>query len=303
MQKRGRMTNDERQVLDHERWQVLEQLEDWLETPMLVLGFVWLALLVVELIWGLTPLLEVAGTVIWAVFILDFALRFTLAPRKGDYLQNNWLTAVSLVLPALRVFRVARAFRALRAARAARGLRLVKIVGSLNRGMRALGRSMGRRGLVYVVVLTTIVTLAGAAGMYAFESEYGLADYPTALWWTAMIMATMGSDYWPQTAEGRVLCFLLALYAFAVFGYVTASIASFFVGRDAEDPEAEVAGTAALAELQREIAALRAELQGGMLLAPAGLPTSNQEASDGGSSERDAGTDGLHPRGGHPAGG
>ena len=44
-------------------------------------------------------------------------------------------------------------------------------------------------------------------------------------------MTTMGSDYFPQTAEGRVLCFILAIYAFAVFGYVTATLATFFVGR------------------------------------------------------------------------
>ncbi len=37
--------------------------------------------------------------------------------------------------------------------------------------MRALGASMGRRGFGYVVALTMIVTLAGAAGMYAFESR------------------------------------------------------------------------------------------------------------------------------------
>lgn len=44
-------------ALDHERSEVLQQLEDWLETPMLVLGFAWLGLFIVELIWGLNPLL------------------------------------------------------------------------------------------------------------------------------------------------------------------------------------------------------------------------------------------------------
>jgi voltage-gated potassium channel len=63
--------------------------------------------------------------------------------------------------------------------------------------------------------------------MYALERSIpgGLTDYGTALWWTAMIMTTMGTEYWPRTAEGRVLCFFLSLYAFAVFGYVTATIA------------------------------------------------------------------------------
>jgi hypothetical protein len=44
--------------LSQARYEVLQQLEDWLDVPMLVLSFVWLALFVVELIWRLNPLLE-----------------------------------------------------------------------------------------------------------------------------------------------------------------------------------------------------------------------------------------------------
>ena len=131
--------------------------------------------------------------------------------------------------------------------------------------MRALGTSLGRRGFGYIVALTVSITLVGAAGMYAFERNTadgnGLNDYGSALWWTAMIMTTLGSEYWPQTPEGRMLCFILALYAFAVFGYLTAAIATFFVGRDAENDEAEIAGTKSIEALHAEITALRAEIQ------------------------------------------
>ncbi len=118
----------EKQLLTDERRELLARLEDWLETPMLVLGFVWLALLLVEFIRGLNPLLETIGYVIWGIFILDFVLKFILAPHKLDYLKSNWLTAIALVVPALRVFRIFRVMRLLRAARAARGLRLVRVV-------------------------------------------------------------------------------------------------------------------------------------------------------------------------------
>ena len=65
--------------------------------------------------------------------------------------------------------------------------------------------------------LTLLVTFVGAAGMFAFEQDAGGIDtYGEALWWTAMLMTTLGSEHWPQTGEGRVLCFFLALYAFAV---------------------------------------------------------------------------------------
>jgi voltage-gated potassium channel len=108
-----------------------------------------------------------------------------------------------------------------------------------------------------------LVIFSGAAGMYAFENGTpgGLNSYGEALWWTAMVMTTMGSQYWPQTLEGRVLCVFLALYAFAVFGYVTATLATFFIGRDAENNEAELAGAKELAALRKELSALREEIR------------------------------------------
>ncbi len=76
-----------------------------------------------------------------------------------------------------------------------------------------------------------------------------------------MMITTIGSEYFPQTAEGRALCFILALYGFAVFGYVTATLATFFVGRDAEDKESEIAGPEDISALRGEIALLREEIK------------------------------------------
>ena len=247
-----------RRAADGQRWRLLIRLERWLEGPMVVLGFVWLALLVVELIRGVPPLLARVSAAIWIVFILDFLLRFTLAPRKLVYLRRNWLTVVALVLPGMRALRFVRLLRAVR------GIRLVRVLTSLNRAMGALGAAMQRRGFPYVVALTVIVTLAGAAGMYAFERAAGEgapSDYGDALWWTAMIMTTLGSDYWPRTAEGRILGFLLSLYAFAVFGYITATLASYFIGRDAERPAAHGPGEAGVRALREEVAELRREIR------------------------------------------
>ena len=58
-----------------------------------------------------------------------------------------------------------------------------------------------------------------------------------------------------------MLCVLLAVYAFAVFGYVTATIATFFVGQDANDDGGEIASEKSIRALQAEIAALRKEIQ------------------------------------------
>ena len=242
-----------------ERWRVLMHLEEWLETPMLILSFVWFSLVIVELIWTTSGVFQLLGTVIWVIFIAEFMLRLTLAPDKLRFIKRNPITILALVAPAFRFF------VALRFLRLARGLRLVRIVGTANRGFNALRKSFGRRGLGYVLGATVLVTLLGAAGMLAFEPatevEGGFESYADALWWTAMLVITMGSGFWPVTAEGRLLTLLISIYGFAVFGYITASFATFFIGQEAQAADSDVAGVGDLASLREEIALLRADLR------------------------------------------
>jgi len=69
--------------------------------------------------------------------------------------------------------------------------------------------------------------------MLSFEQEPHLFEgYGHALWWTAMLLTTMGSEQWPVSAEGRILCLALSIYGFAIFGYIAGTIASWFVGKD-----------------------------------------------------------------------
>ncbi len=207
------------------------RVESALELPMIGLGLVWLALLIAELVTVLPSWLEHIGTAIWAVFVADFALRLSLAPDRSKYLRKNWLTAIALVVPALRVFRVARVLRILRATRAVRGVRAIRLVTTFGRAKRSIHALLAtRNALGYVVGLSLVVIMLGAAGLHTFEERFD--SYPFALWWTAMLIMTMGTEGWPVSAEGRVLSLLLALYGFAAFGYITASLASWFVGRN-----------------------------------------------------------------------
>jgi voltage-gated potassium channel len=221
--------------IETQRVRLLVQVEKMLERPMIVLSLVWVVLVAIELAHEANRPVEVAGMVIWGIFIGDFVLKLFIAPRKLDFLRRNWITALSLLLPAFRLLRVGRAFRA---ARLLRGVRFAKLLGSVNRGMRALRRSMGRHGFGYVISLTLLVLFSAAAGMMAFEREGPnhavFETYSGSLWWTAMLMTSLGSEYWPKTGGGRALTLVLALYSFAVFGYITATLASFFVGRDVE---------------------------------------------------------------------
>jgi voltage-gated potassium channel len=65
-----------------------------------------------------------------------------------------------------------------------------------------------------------------------------------------------------KTDAGRILCFFLALYSFTVFGYVTATLATYFVGRDAASSDSEIAGQHSIDALRDEVAKLRDDIRG-----------------------------------------
>jgi voltage-gated potassium channel len=216
-----------------------------------VLALFWLALTIYELSEGLSPALETIVTVIWVIFGVHFLTEFALAPKKKIYLRHNWLTGISLILPAFRIFRFLRIFRY---ARGLRSLSLVKILSSINRGMSALSKSLARRVFLYVLALTFMVVFSGAAGILAFEKDPAgyINGFGSALWWSAMMVTTMGSDYFPKSGEGRTLAFILAVYGFAIFGYVAATIASFLMSR--------VKTEAKKTPIENQIDELRAEI-------------------------------------------
>lgn len=238
--------------LVRERWNLIISIKKTITPLMDALAFIWLGLTVYELSKGLNRNLEIVVTSIWIIFALHFLTELLLAPVKRTYLKHNWLTAISLVLPAIRVFKFLRVFRYLKTIK---GLSLVKILSSVNRGMRSLSKKLAARVFIYVMCLTLMVVFTGAAGILNFENGYTsyFKGFGSALWWSAMMVTTMGSDYFPKSSEGRTLALILAVYGFAVFGYVAATFASFLISRVKNEEKAT--------NLAEEIKILRAELK------------------------------------------
>ncbi len=251
------LSQDEQEVFDQDRYELLQQIDQALNIPMAILGFAWLGLLVFELLWGLTPALETLLAAIWIAFIVDFLLKLFLAPKKAEFAKSNWITVIALIVPAFRVFRV------LSVLRFARGIALTRIVSSINRSMKALRFTMGQSGFGYVVALASIVALAGSAGMYAFERgiNQDIRGFGSALWITATAI-TIGTDYWPRSPEGMLLIFMMDLFSFAVTGYVTAILASYFIGKDAgiDNHASAEESDKAIEEIRSEVKALREEV-------------------------------------------
>lgn len=250
--------NEKRAVVRDERWELLDNLQAVLEPAMAGLGLLFLGLLLLDysaialsdegssrLYWALQA--------IWAIFLVEFAVRLIVAPAKGAFLRRNWLGALSLVLPFLRPI------RAFQAARALRSLSLVRFLGGINRGIRVLRAVTRGRQFAWIGALTVVVMIAGAVGVRFFDR--GVEDAPIqglgdALWWSAAMVTTINNEFYAVSTEARVLAILMRIFAVSVFGYITASIATYFIGT-AQDGADDGNETQAL---RAEIAALRLEM-------------------------------------------
>jgi voltage-gated potassium channel len=258
------MFDDTQEASNSERHELQTRLSAWLDLPLTLLAFVMLALLLVELTTPLSPSwigrINAAQMMIWAIFTTAFVAEFALARDKVRYLKDHWFTAISVVLPALRVVRVV---RLLRAARALRSLSLLRMVTTLNRSTRAIDHILRRGQVGYVIAIAAVIVATGAAGVYSFEhGEAGsMIQTPAdSAWWALTLLTTVSSPLEPVTFEGRIIGLLLRLFGLAVSGYLTALIAVALLG-DKGPGRSAAEYTDELRQLREEIARLRLSME------------------------------------------
>ena len=225
------------------------RLDRYLDLPLALASVVMVLVAVLELGGEVAGpwrgRLALLGWSLWALFFAEFAAKFALAPVKREYLRRNWLDVLILAVPFLRFLKV---LRFLRATRALPVFRLLVFGG---RGSGAAVVLLRRRRLGQLALISALVILIGASAGLVLEAgarAATIADFGDALWWSAALVTTVGSELYPVTAGGRVLGFALMLYAVGVFSYFIASIASVLVGLDAgtetpaADPDGDPAG-------------------------------------------------------------
>ncbi|PZF90085.1 potassium channel family protein [Micromonospora deserti] len=221
--------------------------------PLTALSLLFLVAYAVPILWpGLNQswiqACHVTTMAVWALFWLDFCVRFVLHPDRRRFLRGHLFDLAVLALPMLRPLRA---------------LRLVTVVLNLSRRTEVWVR--GRLG-VYVAATTLLLVVVAA--LAALDAERGAPDatitsYPNALWWAAVTITTVGyGDYYPVTGEGRIVALGLMIGGIGLIGFVTGSLATWIVDRVAGRDQQQQAATAEdVAALRAEIAALRRHLE------------------------------------------
>ncbi len=239
----------------------LSKLDKKIAVPMLFLSFVWLCILIMELVNGTNPTLSDFGTMLWIIFVLYFLLRLRIASSPKALLKKDWLFILAILVSVLRFFPTLQPLLFVRGLTFTFGMQLIWIFVSADQGIRFVRRALGKRGAGYVIVLTAVVIFTGAAGILHFESlsedVARIQSYPNAVWWTAMQMTNIGSTYSIKTAGGKIICLAVSIYSAGMFGYLTALFAALIIDRDIKVPKVEVSNQKQLQDIQEEIIKLR----------------------------------------------
>ncbi len=211
---------------------------------MLLLSLAVIPLLVIPLVFELSPRTETTFVtidwIIWGIFGAEYLIRLILAPSKRTFVRSNKFDLLVIALPFLRPLRVMRSVRMLRVLRAAR------IMTFLGRTLDAGRDIMTRHKLNYVLLITGIVVIAGAAAVDAAERAVAgsnINSFGDALWWAMTTVTTVGyGDRFPTTPLGRGIGVVLMVLGINVFGLLAGSLASYFVEQEEEkklDPQLE----------------------------------------------------------------
>jgi voltage-gated potassium channel len=156
--------------------------------------------------------------VTWVAFAVDYAISIILSPHRGHYVRTHLLQLAALLFPPLRVLLLGHVFHVLRTT-------------PIRRGDRAR---------TYVLYLTTLLLVVGAALVVFFEAQSpdaNIKSFGDALWWGGETVSTVGyGDYYPVTVGGRLVAGVLFVNGVALLSIITAGLAQNFTSDDGRTP-------------------------------------------------------------------
>ncbi len=220
--------------------------------PMMVLTVLWLPVLIVPLVkpvhGEVATTLDVIDYTVWALFALEYLVKLVLAPSRRQFVLHHKLDLLIVAIPV---------FRPLRVGRLANLARLGRVGLVLGEGLRRARSILTHRGLHFVLLASSMVILACAALVTVAERHApgaNIHDFGQGLWWAMVTVTTVGyGDRYPVTPMGQGVAVVLMLVGIGLIGWLTATVASFFVDeRTDELQERLVRMEGMLAELLAE---------------------------------------------------
>jgi voltage-gated potassium channel len=204
------------------------RLERVLEAVVVLAALATIPLIIVQERGTTGALVSAVDWVIWAIFTVEYVVMLTIAEDRRAYTRANWWSPLVIVLSFPLLPAILSMTRLVRLARLGRLARLIAIAGRALHGLRI---AAGRRGLLYVAGVSTVLVFVGGGLLMFFEPK--AERFRDGIWWAVVTITTVGyGDITPETGSGRLVATVLMLMGIGLVATLAASVAAYFVGKD-----------------------------------------------------------------------
>jgi voltage-gated potassium channel len=204
------------------RHDLVDNIERVTKYPLVLLGIAWLVIAIVVLTKDLhgsaSTLLVGTLFVLWAIVLVEYAIRLVITPDRLGYLKRRWVEPATVVVPPLQGWHFV-------------GMEKMSLL--IYEGELRMETILRHHSLFRVLIAAAGTLFLGAWLVLLFEENAkgsNIHSYPDALWWAIVTVTTVGyGDRYPVSAGGRAVAVVLMLVGIGLIGVLTATVASVFV--------------------------------------------------------------------------
>jgi len=200
------------------------------QIAILILSVVVLCAMVADTVFVLpqeaSNIIGAIDTIVCAVFMVDFFLRFYRADNKWAFLKWGWIDLVASI-PNVDVLRWGRLVRVLRI------IRLLRAVRSVHKVLTMTFQNKVQGGAVSLALTGFLLIAFSSISILICErqDDANIKTAEDAVWWSITTMTTVGyGDKYPVTTEGRIIGMILMVAGIGIFAGLSGLAASLLLG-------------------------------------------------------------------------
>jgi voltage-gated potassium channel len=204
------------------RHDLVDRIERVTKYPLVLLGVAWLvvaiAVLTKDLNGSASTFLVGSLFVLWAIALVEYAIRLVITPDRRGYLKRRWVEPATVLVPPLQGWHLV-------------GMEKMSLL--VYEGELRAETILKHHSLFRVLIAAAGTLFVGSWLVLLFEENAkgsNIHSYPEALWWAIVTVTTVGyGDRYPVSAGGRAVAVVLMLVGIGLIGVLTATVASVFV--------------------------------------------------------------------------
>lgn len=178
------------------RHDLVDEIERVTKYPLALLGIAWLVIAIVVLTQDLngsaSTFLVGSLFVLWAIALVEYAVRLVITPDRRGYLKRRWVEPATVVVPPLQGWHLV-------------GMEKISLL--VYEGELRAEAILKHHSLFRVLIAAAGTLFLGAWLVLLFEENAkgtNIHSYPDALWWAIVTVTTVGyGDRYPVSAGGR----------------------------------------------------------------------------------------------------